>query len=356
MDPLRWADGALEIIDQRELPDRVVRRRLAGVDELAAAIAALALRGAPALGIAGAWGVALACGEAGAPADPAYPGRVRALAARVGGARPTAVNLAWGVAQGLAALAGHPPQEWPGRAAAAAAALHEADRQAGLNMGRLGAGLLRDGGRYLTHCNAGPLATGGTGTALAVFIEGRRRGLDVEVLVDETRPLLQGARLTMVELAEAGVRARLIADGMAAWAMRRLGVDGVFVGADRIAANGDTANKVGSYGLALAARAHGVPFRVVAPLSTVDLSCLDGEAIPIEERDPAELRGYGHWRWAPADAPAWNPAFDVVPAELIQDIVTERGLLRAPFTRSLREAMAAASAAPRDRTRPQETG
>jgi methylthioribose-1-phosphate isomerase len=159
----------------------------------------------------------------------------------------------------------------------------------------------------------------------------------------------------MPELAEAGVRARLIADSMAAFAMRRLGVDGVFVGADRIAANGDTANKVGSYGLALAAKAHGVPFRVVAPLSTIDPACPDGEAIPIEERDGAELLGHGSCRWAPRDAATWNPAFDVVPADLIQDIVTEAGLLRAPFAGSIRDALDTQRRAAADGTCARET-
>ena len=343
MEPLLWERDALLIVDQSLLPDRLVTRRLETVDGLCAALCSLALRGAPALGLAGAWGVALACREAGATGAPDYIDRVRSLARELAAARPTAVNLAWGVGQVLDGLAGLPPATWPGRAVELAVALHEADRAACRAISNLGAELIREGGRYLTHCNAGPLATSGVGTALGVLLEARRRGLDFEVLVGETRPLLQGARLTLLELAEAGVRTRLITDSMAAFAMRRLGVDGVFIGADRIAANGDTANKIGSYGLALTAAAHGVPFHVAAPLSTVDPDCPDGEAIPIEERDPAELRGYGPWRWAPADAAGWNPAFDVVPADLIQDIVTEMGLLRPPFHRSIRQARAAAA-------------
>ncbi|MFA7330012.1 MAG: S-methyl-5-thioribose-1-phosphate isomerase [Candidatus Delongbacteria bacterium] len=340
MEPLTWVDGALEIIDQTQLPDHSLTLRLARVADLREAIATLRLRGAPALGLAGAWGTALACREAGSPLDPRYPERVRGLALELARARPTAVNLAWGVEQVLAALADLEPGRWAAEACVTAARLHEADRAAGRAMSAAGADLLRAGGRYLTHCNAGPLATSGVGTALGVFLEGHRRGLDFEVLVDETRPLLQGARLTTLELQQAGIRVRLITDSMAAFAMQRLGVDGVFVGADRIALNGDTANKIGSYGLALVARAHGVPFHVVAPLSTIDGQCPDGGAIPIEERDATELLGYGPLRWAPAGTAAWNPAFDVVPAELIQDIVTERGLLGAPFPGAIRKALA----------------
>jgi len=350
MDPLAWRDGVLEIVDQSALPADIrhlTLRDLAGLEE---AVAALRLRGAPALGLAGAWGVALACREAGPPSSHGYSHRVRALAASLARVRPTAVNLAWGVDTVLAELESLPPVQWPDASVAAAARLHEEDRAACRAISAAGADLLREGGRYLTHCNAGPLATSGVGTALGVFLEGRRRGLDFEVLVDETRPLLQGARLTVLELREAGIRTRLITDSMAAFAMARLGVDGVFVGADRIAANGDTANKIGSYGLALAAAAHGVPFRVAAPLSTVDPACPDGGAIPIEERDAEELRGWGGLRWAPAGTPVWNPAFDVVPARLIQDIVTEQGLVPAPFSRGLREALAAARPHPARRT------
>jgi len=346
MDPLTWREGTLEVVDQCALPQEIRMITLRRLSELEEAVASLRLRGAPALGLAGAWGVALACREAGSPSAAGYAERVRALAGSLARVRPTAVNLAWGVKTVLAELEILPHSSWSAAAEACAARLHEEDRAACRAISHAGADLLRDGGRYLTHCNAGPLATSGVGTALGVFLEGHRRGLDFEVLVDETRPLLQGARLTVLELREAGIRTRLITDSMAAFAMARLGVDGVFVGADRIAANGDTANKIGSYGLALAAAAHGVPFRVAAPLSTVDPACPDGESIPIEERDAEELRGWGGLRWAPADAPAWNPAFDVVPARLIQDIVTEQGLTPAPFPRGLREALAAARTHP----------
>lgn len=340
MEPLLWVDGALHVIDQTLLPHQVRTWRITRVEELCQAISTLSLRGAPALGLGGAWGVALACLQAGDPQHPDYTSRVRRYARELSLARPTAVNLSWGVKQVLTALDALPCRQWAEKARDVAQHLHQQDRAAGKAMGAHGANLIRQGGRYLTHCNAGPLATSGVGTALAVFIEARQRGLDFEVLVDETRPLLQGARLTTLELMEAGVPHRLITDSMAAFAMARLGVDGVFIGADRIAANGDAANKVGSYGLALAAQHHGVPFHVVAPLSTFDPGCASGEEIPIEERPAEELCGYGQERWAPAAVAAWNPAFDVVPADWIQDIVTEQGRLEAPFPQSIAAALA----------------
>lgn len=343
MEPFHWVDGALVILDQTLLPHQVQSLRLEGVEGLCEAISRLRLRGAPALGIGGAYGVALACLQAGDPAHSHYRDKVEALSAKLAQARPTAVNLSWGVAQALDALRMLPSHLWFQSALDKARVLHEEDRAACRTMADAGAAFVVEGGRYLTHCNAGPLATSGVGTALGVFLEARRRGVDFEVLVDETRPLLQGARLTTLELQEAGIRVRLITDSMAAFAMHRMGVDGVFIGADRIAANGDTANKVGSYGLALAAHHHGVPLRVVAPLSTVDLACRVGGDIPIEERGEEEVRGHGGVQWAPATVPVWNPAFDVVPAAWIQDIVTEVGLLRPPYTSSIAAAMAGTS-------------
>lgn len=330
MDPLRWTDDGLEIVDQRRLPASVERLALRRVSEVVEAISTLAVRGAPAIGLAGAYGVALAAIEAG-PASSGYPQRVAALAARLAAARPTAVNLGWAVAETLRALDGAPQAEWPARALEEARRLHAADRAACTAVSRHGAPWIVDGGRYLTHCNAGPLATSGVGTALGIFIEAARQGRRFEVLVDETRPLLQGARLTAFELQEAGIPCRLIADSMAAWAMARLGVDGVLIGADRIAMNGDAANKIGSYGLALAAKEHGVPFRVAAPCSTLDRACETGRDMPIEERDGAELRGFAGTCWAPESVRIWNPAFDVVPAAWITNIVTEAGRAAAPF-------------------------
>jgi methylthioribose-1-phosphate isomerase len=336
MEPLCWQSSGLELVDQRQLPHRVTRLRPATVAELVEAIAGLAVRGAPAIGLAGAYGVALAALEAGPPEMPGYAPRVRALAGRLARARPTAVNLGWAVGRVLAELAPLPGAAWPAAALAAARRLHEEDRSACRRIAAQGAELIRDGGRYLTHCNAGPLATSGVGTALGILIEAARQGKRIEVLACETRPLLQGARLTTFELLEAGIPCRLIADGAAAWAMARLGLDGVVIGADRIAMNGDTANKIGSYGLALAAHWHGVPVTVAAPCSTLDAGCPDGAGIPVEERSPDELTGHGGTRWAPHGVGGWNPAFDVVPAEWITNIVTDAGLCRAPFS-GLRE-------------------
>lgn len=334
MKALRWEKDALLLLDQSLLPGSRVEQRVDSVAGLCDAIACLKVRGAPAIGIAGAYGCVLAAREAGSSRE-----RLRAGCGRIRETRPTAVNLAWAVDRVLARLEGLDPDRWQAMALDEAREIEAIEQSACRAMSRAGAGLIREGGRYLTHCNAGPLATGGMGSALGVFLEARAQGLEFEVLADETRPLLQGARLTMLELQEAGIAARLITDSMAAFAMRRLGVDGVFVGADRIAANGDTANKIGSYGLALAARHHGVPFHVVAPVSTIDPDCSDGEAIPIEERDPAEVRGFAATCWAPRDAKVWNPAFDVVPAEWITSIITERGVLEAPFGGAIRQAL-----------------
>jgi methylthioribose-1-phosphate isomerase len=222
--------------------------------------------------------------------------------------------------------------------------IHDEQADADRRMGELGAALLPDPATALTHCNTGALATGGTGTALGVIAAAHARGARVSVLVDETRPLLQGARLTAWELEQRGVPYRIIADGAAAGLIARGGVDAVLVGADRIAANGDTANKVGTYGLALAAHAHGVPFYVVAPASSIDMDTPDGAAIPIEHRDDDEVLSLRGAEIAPEGARALNPAFDVTPAALISAIVTERGVLRAPYEAAIRDALAEAVA------------
>ncbi len=340
MDPVRWEEGRPVIVDQSALPAALKHRRLESVQELCSAIQGLEVRGAPAIGIAGAYGVALAALEAreipekgshGAGAEPTYRERILELSRGITAARPTAVNLEWAVKKVLAELERQPESAWPEAALAAAKRIHREDRDTCRSVSRIGARFIRDGGVYLTHCNAGPLATSGVGTALGVFIEARREGRSFEVLVGETRPLLQGARLTAWELMEADIPCRLICDSAAAYSMARLGVAGVFVGADRIATNGDTANKVGSYGLALAARYHGIPYYVAAPASTVDPGCPDGSRIPIEERAAGEVRGYGRRCWAPEQVRVWNPAFDVIPAELITRIITERGAHEAPF-------------------------
>ena len=314
-----WDGDAVTIIDQTVLPREYRVLTLRTVDELIDAIRRLAVRGAPALGAAGALGVVLAMREAG---------DTRALAGRVATARPTAVNLSWGVARALEKLD-------EGADAVLAEALEILDEDERLNRAASGHAAelvlaLCDSRplRLLTHCNAGHLATVSWGSALGVVWHLHERGLVESVFVDETRPLLQGARLTAWELAQAGVPYRVQPDGAAAAAMARGLVDCVLVGADRIAANGDVANKIGTYGLAIAAQHHEVPLVVVAPSSTIDTSLASGAEIAIEERSPGELRTFTGTAITPADADVFNPAFDVTPAELITAVVTEHGRYR----------------------------
>ena len=322
---IEWRNGAVRLLDQRALPGRVRFIDCRRVEDLVAAIQSLAVRGAPALGAAGAYGVALAAHT--------LPTRrqVRAAAARLSRARPTAVNLAGGVARALATY----------EAGGAEAALDAADQLArddiacNRALGAHGAALIGAGARVLTHCNTGALACVGYGTALGVIRAAAELGREPRVWVDETRPLLQGARLTMFELMRLGIDATLIPDSAAASLMAAGEVDLVILGADRIAANGDVANKVGTYSLAVLARHHGLPFYVAAPTSTVDLATPGGAAIAIEERDPDEVRSFGGRSVAPAGAAVRNPAFDVTPARLVTAIVTEVGIARRPFPRSL---------------------
>jgi methylthioribose-1-phosphate isomerase len=305
-----WHDGdAVGYLDQRALPQSVVRERARSVDEVVEAIRTLAVRGAPAIGIFGAYGVALAA--------QLHSGRAFDVAARrIREARPTAVNLAYAVDRVLARADGDYLAE--------ANAIHAEQRDVDARIGRFGAEVLPRKGNVMTHCNAGPLATGGEGTALAAIIAAHRAGKSLHVFVDETRPLLQGARLTMFELREAGVPCTLITDSAAAVTMQRKKVDAVIVGADRIARNGDTANKIGTYGVAIMAAHHGIPFYVAAPRSTFDFAMLSGADIPIEERSPDEIR-------ITPDDPAYNPAFDVTPGRLITGIITEYGVLEPPY-------------------------
>ena len=303
VEPLRFEDGVLLVLDQRLLPAEERWLRCETPAEVADCISTLAVRGAPAIGIAAAYGMALAD-------DPA------AAAELLRATRPTAVNLAWALEQALAA-----PDPL-----ARARELHRVQDEADRRLAELGAELFAPGDRALTHCNAGALATAGYGTAGGVLRAAWEQGRLEQVWVDETRPLLQGARLTTYELARAGIPYRLITDSSAGTLMARGMVERVVVGADRIAANGDVANKVGTYPLAVLAQRHSVPFYVAAPLSTVDPATPSGDAIPIEERDAGEL--------AP-DQPALNFAFDVTPAELVTAIVTEAGVLEAPYEEAI---------------------
>jgi methylthioribose-1-phosphate isomerase len=291
------------------------------------------VRGAPAIGVAAAYGLALGAREVVAADDPLT--WLRERAAQLRATRPTAVNLGWALERVLRVASDTSSAEWPERLLAEAHLIAEEDAAACRAMGHLGAGLIADGDTLLTHCNAGALATAGMGTALAPIFTAHQAGKRLHVYVDETRPVLQGARLTAWELGRAGVHYTLIADNMAAHFLRRGGIRSVFVGADRIAANGDVANKIGTYGLAILAREHGVPLYVVAPRSTVDLSLPDGDAIPIEERAADEIATLAGRRIAPADARVANPAFDVTPARYVAAIVTEAGIARPPFDAAL---------------------
>ena len=311
MRTIDWVDGAVELVDQTQLPDKLVMLRIHTVEALVDAIQRLAVRGAPALGVAGALGVVLADGD---------PARITALRA----ARPTAVNLAWGVDQAVAHLA-------RGREAVLAAALRvrDDDIAACLAMGERGADLLEgDRLRIMTVCNTGGLAAVERGTALGVVQTLHERGRLAEVLALETRPLLQGARLTTWELARMGAPHRLIADSAGPYLLAKGEVDAVLIGADRIAANGDTANKIGSYALALGAERAGVPFVVVAPESTIDQATPSGEHIEIEDRGAGEIVTVRGVRLAPEGTRALNPAFDVTPHDLITAIVTDKRVIR----------------------------
>ena len=313
------------MLDQRVLPKRVRFIDCATVDELCDAITSMAIRGAPALGAAGAYGVALA-----ATTLPTSR-QVHVAAERLAAARPTAVNLRRGVEQALGAY----DVDGPAAALAVAEAIADEDVRRNQALGRNGAVLIPAQAQVLTHCNAGALACVGYGTALGVVRAAVEAGKRVHVWVGETRPVLQGARLTAWELEQSGIDATLVADTVPASLMARGDVDVVVVGADRVAANGDTANKIGTYALAVLARHHGIPFYIAAPASTIDLDTPNGAAIAIEERDADEVRSIGAVRVAPEAIDAYNPAFDVTPAKLISGIITEVGVARPPYRRSL---------------------
>ena len=329
--PIRWTGETLELLDQRVLPFTVVHEVCRSSDEVADAIRALTVRGAPAIGIAAAWGVVLAGRELEA-ADPAEASRLlEPVIQRLNAARPTAVNLAWALARMANALAAlDPGDDWRTALESEALAIETEDLAANRAMGRAGAALIAPGSGVLTHCNTGSLATAGFGTALGVIRAGVADGRIARVFATETRPWNQGARLTVWELAQDGIDATLIADAAASHLMKTGQVQWVVVGADRICANGDTANKIGTYQLAIAARHHGLKFMVVAPSSTVDMGTASGDLIEIEERDPAELLSFRGKRVVADGVRAWNPVFDVAPHGLIDAIVTEKGVVEQP--------------------------
>ena len=335
--PIRWTGDALELLDQRKLPFIVEYVRCDTSDQVAEAIHALTVRGAPAIGIAAAWGVALAARDVQAASGAEAAAALEPAMQRLNAARPTAVNLAWALARMRRVLASA-GADWREVIEREAHAITAEDLAANRRMGALGAALIGEGSVVMTHCNTGSLATAGFGTALGVIRAGVAQGRIGKVYAGETRPWLQGARLTAWELQQDGIQPTLIADAAASHLMKTGAVQWVVVGADRICANGDTANKIGTYQLALAAKHHGVKFMVAAPSSTVDMETPDGDAIEIEERDPGELFGVGTVRTAAEQIAAWNPVFDVTPHTLIDAIVTERGVIEQPDEAKMRAA------------------
>jgi methylthioribose-1-phosphate isomerase len=330
---LKWTGETLELIDQTLLPGELVIKKCRSAADVRDAIRRLVVRGAPAIGVAAAYGVLLAAREARDGAVTKLRDTAREAAAYLETARPTAVNLSW-AAERMAAAAGEEAssaEELYSRLEREASAVEEEDRRANRRMGEFGAALLKDGDTILTHCNAGALATTDYGTALGVIYAAADAGKNISAYVDETRPLLQGARLTAWELVQAGVPTTLICDDMAAAVMAQGRIDCVIVGADRIAANGDVANKIGTLNVAVLARRFLVPFYVAAPLSTVDFGIASGREIPIEERAAEEVTEFAGSRTAPTGVDVYNPAFDVTPADLIDAIITEAGIARPPL-------------------------
>jgi len=339
IEPILYRDGTVELIDQRRLPDELVTLRITDVEELAGAIREMAIRGAPSIGVAAAYGVVLGMWE---PPDDRWTA-FRRIKTLLGETRPTAVNLSWALERMQVAFDRNADGDEASLREALvreAQRLHEEEVAANRRIGRLGARLVPVGGTVLTHCNTGALATAGYGTALGIVRAAWEAEVLAKVFVDETRPRLQGARLTAWELAQEDIPHEVIVDGAAASLMARGEVDLVLVGADRIASNGDVANKIGTYGLAVLAHHHRIPFYSVAPVSTIDPDCPDGRSIPIEERPADEVRTVRGTRVTPEGAPVRNPAFDVTPHALVSGIVTERGILTEPFDEAINDVLA----------------
>jgi methylthioribose-1-phosphate isomerase len=343
-------DDVIVMVDQRKLPAQEVYVRCRTAPEVAKAIRTMVIRGAPAIGVAAAYGIALGMKRSTAKGTNQYAVEFQKLCDLMAGTRPTAVNLFWAIDRlkavfAAAAQAGESPDEISARLLREAQAIHDEDVANCRLMGGHGAAIVPDNARVLTHCNAGALATAGYGSALGVIRAAVEQGKRIAVFADETRPFLQGARLTAWELVRDGINTTVITESMAGPLMRAKEIDVVVVGADRIAANGDTANKIGTYTVAVLAHEHGVPFYVAAPLSTIDLATPDGDTIPIEERDQREVSHLGSSRITPVGAHIRNPAFDVTPHRYIAGIITERGILRPPYTESLKQAFAALAGA-----------
>ncbi len=337
---IEWKDDAVVMIDQRKLPVSEVYVTCKTAPEVAKAIKTMVIRGAPAIGVAAAMGIALGMRRSKATGTKQFATEFQRVCDLMAGTRPTAVNLFWAIERmkrtfADAAQGGCSVDELKQRLEVEARKIHDEDIASCRTMGAHGATMVPDNARILTHCNAGALATAGYGTALGVIRAAAEQGKKIAVLADETRPFLQGARLTAWELVKDGIDTTVITDNMAGTMMRGGNIDLVVVGADRIAANGDTANKVGTYTVAVLAKEHGIPFYVAAPLSTIDLATLDGSGIPIEERPDREVTHVGPSRLTPDGAHIRNPAFDVTPAKYITAIITEKGIARPPFAESL---------------------
>jgi methylthioribose-1-phosphate isomerase len=329
VETLRWTGDRLELIDQRALPQRVEYVDCRNAAVVAAAIRDMIVRGAPAIGCAAAYGIALESTRPTFASLGEFHAALQAAFAELAASRPTAVNLFWALERMRGvydATRAEPPERISARLVAEAVAIHREDVEVNQAIGRHGAALVPDGARIMTHCNAGALATAGHGTALGVVRSARDLGKKIAVIANETRPFLQGARLTAWEMVQEEIPVTLITDNMAGHLMQRGQVDLIVVGADRVAANGDVANKIGTYTLAVLAGRHGLPFYVAAPLSTIDRNVPDGAAIPIEERAAAEVTGFRGERWAPEGVAVVNPAFDVTPAALVTGLITERGV------------------------------
>jgi methylthioribose-1-phosphate isomerase len=345
---IEWQGDVIVMVDQRKLPSQEVYVRCRTSQEVARAIRTMVIRGAPAIGVAAAMGIALGMRRSTAKGTRQFAVEFQKTCDMMAATRPTAVNLFWAIdrmkgvfAEG--AQAGHSPDELAAALEREARRIHDEDVASCRAMGGFGADVVPDGARVLTHCNAGALATAGYGSALGVIRAAVESGKRIAVFADETRPFLQGARLTAWELVRDGINTTVITESMAGPLMRAGEIDLVVVGADRIAANGDTANKIGTYTVAVLAHEHGVPFYVAAPLSTIDLSTPDGDHIPIEERDQREITHIGSSRLTPEGAKIRNPAFDVTPHRYIAGIITEKGIYRPPYSDALRRAFEAIS-------------
>ena len=332
MKPVEWLGDRVRIIDQTLLPSKLYYLELSDYRDVIEAIKVLRVRGAPAIGVAAGYGIALGAQTIDADTRDEFLRSFAPIVQAFAQARPTAVNLFYAIDRMTRAVsATDDPKRIKQALIEEAKRIHAEEEDATRRLSEYGAELVQDGFSILTHCNAGPLATAGNGTALGVIIEAKRQGKKLHVYVDETRPLLQGARLTTWELMQEGIAATLITDSMAGHFISRGKVDCVIVGADRIAANGDTANKIGTYSVAVLARENHIPFYVAAPMSTVDISIKSGEEIPIEERKPDEVTTIGGVRLAPDGVAVANPAFDITPHRYITAIITERGIIREPY-------------------------